>query len=70
MNNIRAEIYIEKTGETVTRRVYIILWGAEFTQDFYTKKQLKNMIDFLKFHNILIKLHHVNYNCKYMDLPF
>lgn len=70
MNNIKAEIYIEKTGETITRRVYIILWGAEFTQDFYTKEQLKNMIDFLKFHNVSVKLHHANYNCKYMDLPF
>lgn len=70
MEKLKAEICIQKEGETITRKLYLIFWGAEFTKDFFTKKELKNMIDFLKFHNVPIKILHANYNCSYMNLPF
>lgn len=70
MENVKAEIYISKSGDTVSRKIYILIFGAEFTREFYTKKELKNMLDFLKYHNIKTKIFHSNYNCSYMDLPF
>lgn len=70
MENVKAKIYIAKTGEKIIRRIFIYINGAEFSREFYSKKTLKEMINFLKFQKIPLELNHANYNCDYMDLPF
>lgn len=70
MKNVKAKIYIAKTGEKIIRKIFIYINGAEFSREFYSKKTLKEMINFLKFQKIPLELNHANYNCSYMDLPF
>lgn len=70
MENVKAKIYIAKTGEKIIRKIFIYINGAEFSREFYSKKTLKEMINFLKFQKIPLELNHANYNCSYMDLPF
>ena len=70
MENIKAEICISKSGQAISRKIYILVFGAEFTREFSTKKELKSMLNFLKYHNIKTRILHSNYNCSYMDLPF
>jgi hypothetical protein len=70
MKNIKAKIYIAKTENTIIRKIFIYIDGAEFSREFYSKKTLKEMINFLKFQKIPLELNHANYNCSYMDLPF
>lgn len=70
MEKVKAKIYIAKTGKELIRKIFIYVNGAEFQREFYTKKDLKDMIDFLKYNQISFKLTHANYNCSYMDLPF
>lgn len=70
MKNVKAKIYIAKTGEKIIRKIFIYINGAEFSREFYSKKTLKEMINFLKFQKIPLELNHANYNCTYMDLPF
>lgn len=67
---IKAKIYITKTGNETIRKIYIYIDEAEFSREFYSKKTLKNMIDYLKNKKIEYTLQHANYNCSYMDLPF
>lgn len=45
---IKAKIYITKTGNETIRKIYIYIDEAEFSREFYSKKTLKNMIDYLK----------------------
>jgi hypothetical protein len=70
MEKIKAKIYIAKSGKELIRKIFIYVNGAEFQREFYTKKSLRDMIDFLKYNQIQLKLTHVNYNCSYIDLPF
>lgn len=70
MENVNAKIYIVKSGNEIIRKIFLYIKGAEFQREFYDKKSLKNMVDFLKFQKIPLELNHANYNCSYMDLPF
>lgn len=70
MKNVKAKIYIAKTGKKIIRKIFIYINGAEFSREFYSRKTLKEMINFLKFQKIPLELNHANYNCSYMDLPF
>lgn len=70
MENIKAKIYIAKSGKETIRKIFMYVNGAEFSREFYNKQNLKNMVDFLKFQKIPLQLTHANYNCSYMDLPF
>lgn len=67
---IKAILYITKSGQEITRKINLVFNGAEFERCFYTKKQLKEFVNFLKYYNIPITLIKTNCNCSYMDLPF
>lgn len=72
MDNIKlkADFCISKSGNEISRTIFLSLNGAEFRREFYDKKTCKDFINFLKYYKIPLKICHANYNCSYMNLPF
>lgn len=68
--NLKAILYIVKSGSEFSRRINLYFNGTEFTKNFFDRKSVKEFIKFLKYYDIPITLIKCNYNCSYMDLPF
>lgn len=68
--NIKTKLSITKSGNEISRIIFLNLNGAEFKREFYNKKTCKDFINFLKYYNIPLKIYHANHNCSYMNLPF